>query len=45
MPWSDVIAGFTDPIANAGVQPARAAVAAYQQLLPAYKRLLESQIG
>lgn len=45
MPWSDVIAGFTDPIPNAGVRPASAAVAAYQQLLPGYKKLLESQIG
>jgi xylulokinase len=42
--WSDVVAGFTDPIPAAGAQPRREAVAAYAALLPRYAALLESLI-
>ena len=44
LPWSDVVAGFTDPIAGAGARPRRDAVAAYAALRPRYAQLVGSLI-
>lgn len=44
MPWSDVIAGFTDPIPGAGARPRRNAAAAYAALLPQYAALLRESL-
>lgn len=41
LPWPEVVAGFTDPVAGAGARPRADAVAAYRHLLPAYERLVE----
>lgn len=45
LPWSEVVAGFTDPIAGAGARPRPDAVAAYAALLPRYQALVDSQIA
>jgi xylulokinase len=39
IPWSDVIAGFTDPADGASIRPRRDAIAAYAALLPQYAAL------
>jgi xylulokinase len=45
MTWSDAIAGFTDPVPNAGARPRRDAALAYAALLPQYAALVhESRI-
>jgi xylulokinase len=42
LPWTDVTAGFTDPIPDAGARPRTAAAATYAALLPQYAALVES---
>ena len=44
LPWHDVVAGFTAPIAGAGAKPRREAVEIYGRLISEYKRL-EEQFG
>ena len=41
LPWQDVVAGFTDPIAGSGARPDREAADAYRKLLPRYKELVD----
>jgi xylulokinase len=41
LPWSEIVAGFTDPIADSGAQPRREATAAYVGLLPHFRQLVE----
>ena len=40
IPWAEVVAGLTDPIAGAGAQPNRAAADTYRTMLPRYKELV-----
>lgn len=44
LPWSEVVAGFTDPIAGAGARPRPDAVATYAALLPRYAEFVRSLI-
>lgn len=44
LPWPEVVAGFTDPIADAGARPRPEAVAAYAPLLHRFAALVESLI-
>lgn len=41
LPWSEIVAGFTDPMADSGAQPRREATAAYLGLLPHFRQLVE----
>lgn len=43
--WSEVVAGFTDPVDGAAAQPRRAGTATYAGLLPRYAALVESVIA
>lgn len=45
LPWAEVVAGFTDPLATGGAQPRPGAVAAYAGLLSRYAKLVESLIA
>lgn len=45
LPWSDVIAGFTDPVRDAGARPRPHAVAEYTALLPLYAATVESLVA
>jgi len=37
IPWTEVVAGFTDPAPGPAIRPLRKNVAAYEALLPAYR--------
>jgi xylulokinase len=44
LPWSEAVAGFTDPVPAAGARPRREAVATYAALLPRSADLVNSLI-
>ena len=44
LPWSEVVAGFTDPIAAAGARPRPDAVATYAALLPRFAALTDESL-